>query len=139
LPVGAAVKKGATEIYALDIREGEPPDKGRWNVWEIAFWSIGALMRQQWDRDLTLCAVHPEVTLHHLPLHTERRLAFDDFSQATELISEGRKTAMAYLAAHGLPQKKEKARIGGWKRSLRLLGKRIARLWQASLAQIHRR
>jgi NTE family protein len=103
LPVGVAVEKGATEIYALDVWREKPPDQGRWNVWQIAVWSIGALMRQQWDRDLALCAVHPEVTLHHLPLYTERRLAFDDFSQAAELIAAGRSAAEAYLTTWNLP------------------------------------
>jgi len=140
LPIGVAVEKGATEIYALDIQGDKPPEKRRWTVLEIATWSINALMHQQWDRDLTICAVHPEVTLHHLPLRTERRLAFSDFSHSAELIAEGRQVAEVYLATHGLPQvRKKKGRILRWKRGLRLLSLRIARRWRTTLAKLRQR
>ena len=139
LPVSVAVEKGATKVYALEIWGGQPPKNSHWNLWEITAWSIVALMRQQWERDLVLCATHPEVTLHHLPLYTERPLAFDDFSQAAELIAEGRAAAEAYLAAQSLPQAvSEIAPIPGWKRAFCQMGGGIEGLWQALVAQIRR-
>lgn len=119
LPVGVAVEKGATELYALEVWGRQPPQQAcpepaegsHWNLWEIALWSIGALMRQQWERDLALCAAHPEVMLHHLPLYPERPLRFDDFSQAAELIAEGREAADLSLGAWEQASKGEKGRF----------------------------
>jgi len=139
LPVNVAVEKGATEVYALEIENPEPPQRSHWNLWEIAVWSISALVRQQWERDLALCAAHPEVTLHYLPLYSKRHLAFDDFSHTTELIVEGRAVAKAYLAAQGLPQAvREKAPTSGWKRTFQQLGREIEWPWRALTAQIRR-
>ena len=130
LPVRVAVEKGATEIYALEACREAPPDRGNWNVWQVAACSINALVRQQWERDLALCAVHPEVTLCHLPLRSRHRLAFDDFGQAKALIAEGREAAKAYLAASASLISISKARVGLNGPGLyRRLGRRVGRLW----------
>jgi NTE family protein len=140
LPVGVAVEKGATEVYALEVWGGQPPRKAHWNLWETAIWSIGALMRQQWERDLALVAAHPEVTLHHLPLYTERPLRFDDFSQAAELIAEGREAAEAYLAAWNLPAViQEDQRSRGGRQVFHRLGKRFKRVWDILAPLANRR
>lgn len=140
LPVGVAVEKGATEVYALEVWGGQPPRKAHWNLWETAIWSIGALMRQQWERDLALVAAHPEVTLHHLPLYTERPLRFDDFSQAAELIAEGREAAAAYLAAWNLPAViQEDQRSQGGRQVFHRLGRRFERVWDILAPLANRR
>ncbi len=129
LPVGVAVAKGATEVYALEIWGNQPPRKLHWNLWEVTIWSIGALMRQQWERDLVLCATHPEVTLHHIPLSTERPLRFDDFSQTAELIAEGRAAAEAYLAAWNFPATIPRDQpVRSWQRAFSPLGKALERV-----------
>jgi len=82
------------------------------------------------ERDLALCAVHPEVTLCHLPLRSRHRLAFDDFGQAKALIAEGREAAKAYLAASASLISISKARVGLNGPGLyRRLGRRVGRLW----------
>ncbi len=139
LPVGVAVEKGATEIYALAICRKKPPDKGHWNVREISEWSIATLIRQQWDRELTLCAVHPEVTLHHLPLHTEWQLVFDDFGQAAELIAEGREMAEACLVTWNLSAvTPDDQPLRGWQRAFRWLDKGFERLRSAPVSLARR-
>ena len=126
LPVGVAIEKGATEIYALETLGNSPPRRLRPNLWEIALWSIDALVHQQVDRDMMLCAAHPEVTLHRIVLATRRRLAFDDFSQAAALIAEGREAATAYLDAWKRGAVGKQAEYGdGWRRSLQRLRNKI--------------
>lgn len=98
LPVSVALAKGARRIYALDINGGLKPSGPQLNAWEILVYSTLALMRQQWDRDLALCAARPDVTLHHIVLQPEQPLAFDDFTRTRELIARGRALAEACLA-----------------------------------------
>jgi NTE family protein len=98
LPIGVAVEKGATEIFALDIHREGPMDDGHWNVLEVATLSLKDLIAQQRNRDLSIYASYPGVALHYLPLKASQRVAFDDFDQAPILIEDGRKAAEAYLA-----------------------------------------
>jgi NTE family protein len=127
LPVGVAIEKGATEIYALEAREDAPVMRLRPNVIEVAVWSIETLMHQQRDREMALCEAHPGVTLHHLVLSSRQRLSFDDFGKAATLISEGRETAMAYLdtwraAAVG----RRYTLTQNWRHGLRQVKRRVA-------------
>ena len=103
LPVGTAIKMGATEIWALDVQGDEPPAGPPRSLREVWLRATSALIRQQLERDLVLCAAHPEVRLRYLPLRTSRGLTFDDFGQTERLIAEGRKLAETYLATPLLP------------------------------------
>ncbi len=97
LPVGVAVEKGATQIFALDILRDGPVDDGHWNVVEVATLSLMDLIAQQRNRDLSIYSSVPGVTLHYLPLYASSRLAFDDFDHASRLLEDGRQAAEAYL------------------------------------------
>jgi NTE family protein len=97
LPISVGVEKGATEIYALDILREGPMDDGHWNVVEVATMSLMNLIAQQRNRDLSIYASYPGITLHYLPLYPFKSLAFDDFNHAEELIEIGREAARAYL------------------------------------------
>ena len=140
LPVRTAGEKGATEVYALEIQREMLTKKSRWNIKEIGTRSIYAMIRQQWERDFALCAVDPEVTIHHLVLQTRQPLAFDDFSHGAELIAEGREVAEAYLAAQDrfLASSKH-GRIIKWKKHFRQVGDGIKRLWRTSIAHFYQR
>lgn len=108
VPIHVAVQHGATEIYALEVWRRQPSRRDRWTLLDIAAWTVRALMYQQWERDLSLYAASPAITLHHLPLYVDRRLAFDDFSQADALIAQGRIAAETYLNALGLTEPVER-------------------------------
>ncbi|HBY96747.1 MAG TPA: hypothetical protein DEP84_22840, partial [Chloroflexi bacterium] len=141
LPVGVALEKGATEVYALDVWGQPPRNARRWSLPEVATWSIRALMHQQWERELARCALHPEVRLYHLPLSSEGLPAFDDFSQATALIAAGRVQAEAYLAAQGLPRpEREGVHAPRWRHAFPLeeVRQEIERLSAAVAAHTHR-
>jgi NTE family protein len=97
LPIGVAVEKGATQIFALDIIRDGPVDDGHWNVMEVATQSLMDLIAQQRNRDLSHYSSIPGINLFHLPLYASRQLAFDDFDHASRLIEDGRQAAEAYL------------------------------------------
>ncbi len=98
LPVGVAIEKGATEIYALDTQGEMTARRVRPNLWQVASWSIDTLVHQQVARDMAIGAAHPAVIIHHLVLLAKRQVAFDDFSQGAALIQEGREAALAQSA-----------------------------------------
>jgi len=97
LPIGVALEKGATEIYAFDILREGPADDGHWNVVEVATLSLMNLIAQQRNRDLSFYSSYPGITLHHLPLCPSIPLSFDDFSHAVDLMADGREAARSYL------------------------------------------
>ena len=121
LPLGVAIDKGATEIYALETKMDETPRQRRPSIVDVATWSIDALLRQQGERDLLLCAAHPEVTFHHLLLAPSQRLGGDDFSRATTLIAEGRAAANIYLEAN-----QRRAGAHGWQEQVQRVRRRLS-------------
>lgn len=93
LPVSVAVKRGADEIVALDIRDivvGE----GEGMLETVAF-ALSIMTQQQTDNQLRW-ARSKGVIIHYLPLKPEK-IRFWDFSQAKILIEAGRQEAKKFL------------------------------------------
>lgn len=98
LPLMVAVKRGAEEIIALDVRDivaGE----GEGMLDTVAF-AISLMTRQQTDNQLRW-AKNKGVKVHYLPLKPEK-IRFWDFSQAKILVESGSKEAEKFLGQPGL-------------------------------------
>jgi NTE family protein len=120
LPISVGVEKGATEIYALDILRDGPIDDGQWNMVEVATLSIMNLIAQQRNRDLSIYASYPHMTLHYLPLYAFKSIAFDDFDHAEELMEIGQEVTRAYLMEQK-PNKKIRNMVQPGKHALHLI------------------
>jgi NTE family protein len=130
LPISVAVEKGGTEIYAFDIIRPGPIDDGHWNVFEVATLSLKDLIAQQRNRDLSHYASHTGITLHYLPLNTSLQIGLDDFDHASELIEDGRKAAVVFLAEN---EYLRKSRSNGYSisRRLKVFGEKIFAFFSA--------
>jgi len=98
LPLTVAVKRGAEEIIALDVRDivaGEGEE-----MLDIAAFALSIMTQQQTDNQLRW-ARNKGVKVHYLPLKPEK-IRFWDFSQAKVLIESGSKEAEKFLNKPGL-------------------------------------
>ncbi len=98
LPISVAVKRGADEIIALDIRDivvGEGD-----GMLDTAAFTLSIMTQQQTDNQLRW-ARNKGVKVHYLPLKPEK-IRFWDFSQAKVLIESGSREAEKFLNKPGL-------------------------------------
>lgn len=98
LPISVAVKRGADEIIALDIRDivvGEGD-----GMLDTAAFTLSIMTQQQTDNQLRW-ARNKGVKIHYLPLKPEK-IRFWDFSQAKVLIESGSREAEKFLNKPGL-------------------------------------
>ncbi len=106
LPLGVAVKQGATEIYALEITEAVAREERlraqMRTMSEIGYSTVQTLLKYQLEADLAFVRAQRHVKLHRIVLRGPHGLSFRDFSRSVEMIEDGYQQTQAYLAA--LPQ-----------------------------------
>lgn len=110
LPLRAALAKGATEIYALNIVSSVPPRKER-NFIDVSTRALDMLVQRQSHLDIEHCATQPNVWMRQIDLVYEGDLEPWDFSLTPELIRRGRAATELALATGPL-------RAPGWQERL---------------------
>lgn len=101
LPLSVALKKGAREIYALQVmevsaREERLHERAR-SMAEISHSALRALLKYQHENDLAMVRAHRGVRLYYIELRGLPDLSFMDFSHSAELIAIGYQQTKAYL------------------------------------------
>lgn len=102
LPIRTALERGATEVYALYIRDAtkevREPRSVRGVVGVITR-SVDTMLRLQAQYDLDLANSSRECRVHKIVLGVPRPIAITDFSRAAELVDFGYSVTRDYLAA----------------------------------------
>jgi len=112
LPLGQALSRGATTIYALEVADSELPVSGS-NISQTLAYSLRTLINQQHELERRLTALgQPRPTVHTLKLTAGQHLAYNNFSASAELAEDGHRTVHAYLDA--LPE----PRASGYRRAV---------------------
>jgi len=97
LPLGVALDRGATEIYAIHVAGSERREPYIRGLRSIASQSLAAMLSQQLERELERAAARADVTVHYIKLEAFQDLPFWDFDHAAEMIEEGRRAMEEYL------------------------------------------
>jgi len=98
LPVQVALAQGATEIWALDLAFGYQADLTLRGALDIAGYAIRRPLYELALCELERAVRTPGVTVHHIALTGYPNLPLGDFSQTEAMLTEGERTAQAYLA-----------------------------------------
>ena len=104
LPLGVALEKGATEIYAIDvnyIEEVKEPIRGWLNILSRV---ASMVAYQQFLNDLKWTQYLGLARVHHIPMKYHRRLHLWDLSYSAEMIEVGRKAAENFLSRSESPE-----------------------------------
>ncbi len=99
LPLGVALDRGATEVYAIHVAGLERREPYIRGLRSIASQSLAAMLSHQLQRELEEAAARPDVTVHYIKLEAFQDLFFWDFDHAAEMIEEGRRVMEEYLRA----------------------------------------
>jgi NTE family protein len=97
-PVGIALEKGATGIYAINLESGgevQPPAKGVLNVLAR---TLNTMAVQSLLAGLDQASGDAGVELHHIHITAFKGLAFNDFRHIDEMIAAGKAATDSYLA-----------------------------------------
>lgn len=121
LPIRTALERGATDIYALHIRDANKefaePRSVRGVVGVITR-SVDTMLRLQANHDLLLANSAKGVRMHHILLGVPRPIAITDFSRSDELVEFGYETTRDYLASHWGPvESAPEERVGAVRRA----------------------
>lgn len=98
VPVGIAVKKGATKVYILNVGDYSTVLPDRKNIVDILMRSLDILMMQPFLMDLRHVTDTTTVELHHIDMHNVESGSLFDISKCKELVKTGRQMTQAYLA-----------------------------------------
>lgn len=97
LPIGVALDRGATEIYAVTVEYcGETVGEVR-GILPIVEQTLNAMTYQQLLCDLERCRQRPGVTLHLVAVCQFQGIPMWDMSQAAEMVKAGRAAMRTYL------------------------------------------
>ena len=99
LPLSAALERGATEVYALDLTYTGCPRASIHGVIPILFQAADIMVHQLRQRDLAEARQQLGAKLHYVSLALDKNLSPFDFRHTGELIEEGRRRMAAYLEA----------------------------------------
>jgi NTE family protein len=121
VPVQAAIERGATEVYALNVN-GPAIRKGTLRgTLAIAGRALDLLVQRQGAREIAAYQSQPGIVVHNMALSLEREVAFWDFRHADEMIESGRALAAAYLDGqplHAAGTRNWRARLAEWRQRL---------------------
>lgn len=95
LPIGFAVARGATEVYALNV-DNVRQDVPR-GAQGVARRALDFLIQRQAHYEVEMYGEARGVAVHFMSLHSRRDIAFWDFRFAEEMIAEGRQLAAEAL------------------------------------------
>ncbi|BCX04820.1 MAG: hypothetical protein KatS3mg053_2758 [Candidatus Roseilinea sp.] len=98
LPILAALARGATEIWALDLAFEVDTAASLRGAFEIAGYAIKRPLYSLALRELEVAVQTPGVTVHHIALPAYVNLQLGDFSKTQVMLAEGERLACAYLA-----------------------------------------
>lgn len=98
VPIQAAIERGATELYVIDLEQVVAKSAPLHGVLNIAMQSLMTALRTQLITDLK-DAIKAGVTVHHINITAFPDLDPFDFSKAAQLIEAGRIAMDAYLNA----------------------------------------
>jgi NTE family protein len=126
LPLGVALQKGASEIYALHIVENaaraEMLHEQQRSLMEVSHLAVRALLRYQTEAELALARAQRRVTLHYIRLSYAPGISLFDFSHSSKMIESGYQQTRAYFDA--LPQP------APWSEPLKRWTVRFERAWK---------
>ncbi len=98
LPLRVALDRGATEIYALHLKDPVSPEKNLvQGVMSVMGRSVNTMLRLQADHDLFLIESHPKVSFHYVQLGLSDPPGDMDFSHAQRMFDTGYATMANYL------------------------------------------
>ena len=99
LPLQVAIDRGAEEIYALDITQpvGELGKYLPHGILTTAAQSVLLMHDHQIQVEIDRVRENHRVRLHYLSLYPNRDPGFWEFSQAVELVADGRRLTQTYL------------------------------------------
>ncbi|MGH3440816.1 MAG: patatin-like phospholipase family protein [Nitriliruptorales bacterium] len=110
VPIAAAIRAGATELWVLDVAQ---PCVARNRPASYLDCLVQSLTLQATGRtQAEIACPPPGVTIHHLPMRCRTDRWFSDFSGTDEMLTEGAEAARAYLAtlpADGQPVREASA------------------------------
>ncbi|HLF28419.1 MAG TPA: patatin-like phospholipase family protein [Anaerolineae bacterium] len=97
LPIDLAIKRGATEIYALNVRVADAGKRVIRGTLAIAGRALDLLIDRQRASEIELHRGNSSVLIHDIGLSTGRAIEFWDFRYSDEMVAVGREIAQAYL------------------------------------------
>jgi NTE family protein len=104
LPLAVAIERGATEIYAFEIRLPFDQDSPK-GILAQTLHMMSVVVEHQVQDELAQALANPLVCLHHLTLAPQSDPGMWNFSDAAAMISDGRRAAQAFLAQESVSQR----------------------------------
>src|SRR4030095_10577565 len=97
VPVGLAIRKGATEAFILNVGDYTSilPDQD--NIIQIIYRSISVMMYQPLLLDLKFAQEQPGVKLHYIEMGAFKSGELWDLDKGAEMVEYGRHAAHDYL------------------------------------------
>ena len=103
LPLRVAIRRGATEIYAIDISSRPPRIPDHMRVWTVTDLSVGAMIRQQIREELAWARLQPGVTLYHMRIPFSKAASTWDVDAVEDYLELGYAWSKLFLVKRGLP------------------------------------
>lgn len=97
LPLSAALERGASEVYAVDLTYTGHARHSIRGVIPILFQAADIMVHQLRQRDLAEARRRMGARLHYIPMPVHKDLSPFDFRHTGEMIEEGRRRTEAYL------------------------------------------
>lgn len=100
LPISAAIERGATEVWALEIGTDVSLTQPKRTVFNTLSRSVDTLVRHQMvrERELARLSQQTGVTIHHVQMLHYSGIDCHDFRHSAKLMELGYETASAYLS-----------------------------------------
>lgn len=130
LPLRVALDRGATEIYALHLRDSKTEENNLVRgVMNVMGHSVNTMLRLQADHDRFLMESRPNVKFHYVQLTLPDPPGEMDFSQAQRMMDAGYEIMTGYLdKIPGARRQNVPAETSAFTQ----MGNRLRRLWARS-------
>ncbi|MBE2237721.1 MAG: patatin-like phospholipase family protein [Caldilineaceae bacterium] len=99
VPVSVAIDHGATTIYVINAGYNEQILSPVHGVLEVLMRTISTMLAQNILQDIARAKADNKVDMHHIPVQTDAKISFFDFSQSAKMVAQGYAAAQAYLIA----------------------------------------
>ncbi len=94
-----AIDHGATTIYVINAGYNEQILSPVHGVLEVLMRTISTMLAQNILQDIARAKADNKVDMHHIPVQTDAKISFFDFSQSAKMVAQGYAAAQAYLIA----------------------------------------